>query len=90
MDYNDGTLIFFRDEPGKYTNNQYVYYDNGTKYKTYYTDFEGDILYAPWSDYKGIKRIIFNDPIRSKHIVGKNLSSFGGSVSGDTLFMGNN
>ena len=86
LDYSDATLIFFRDEPGKYTNNQYIYYDNGTKYKIYFTGFEGDNLYAPWSDYRGIKKIIFNDPIRPKHVANINLSEWGGSVSGSWFY----
>ena len=82
LDYSDATLIFFRDEPGKYTNGQYIYYDNDTKYKIYYTGFEGDSLYAPWSDFRGIKKIIFNDPIRPKHMARKDLSEWGSAGLG--------
>ncbi len=86
LDYNDGTLIFFRDEPGKYTNNQQIYYDNDTKYKTYYTGFEDDTLFIPWRGYSGIKKIVFNDPIRPKKIASKDLSEWGSSTDNSWFY----
>ena len=63
FDSADGSLIFFRDEPGKYTNEQ----TDGTK--TYYTNIE--TLQAtqhqqiPWdSNHKNVQSVIFQDTIK--------------------------
>ena len=86
LDYFEGTLTFFRDEEGKYYSGQMILYDNDTKYKYIYTDFEGDTLNAPWSGAAGIKKIIFEDPIRPKKMANKDLSEWGGSVLGGWFF----
>ncbi len=82
------TLTFFRDEPGKYYDNQYEC--TGNEYNdcvVYYTNFENSNLYAPWSNYIGIKKIIFKDPIRPRHIARtKDLSEWGSHGGGSWFY----
>ena len=69
FDSDTKILTFFRDEEGKYTDQQEI----GTK--KYYTNFETGALYTPWAN-DDIVKIVFENPIKPKNIS----SSSGGTA----------